>query len=377
MTNRMALDHDKQTGSSGEFKPTEQPLKKYLITNVVYGDLYLGLFVEQHLRSVLDDTNLPALAGKYDVTYMIYTDADTIAKIMDVKQGEKFGEWDRATQVKRLRHPNFKRLAATVNLKFNMLNWLSEDQNRFNMRYSVLLDTFKDSVKAALDTDSLLTAWVADLVVAKHFFPKVLHRIEQGHGAVFVLPMRTAAEPMRAALMQFNRALEPYELFALGFRNLHPLWVACEWENRRFTTLPFSMLWSGKRGIQVRSFSLTPVVFKPKPEMIQGRGMIDGDVPGLCDNPYWAINWTEAPVMGVEPLFCYYPPFCNKTPKASNVMLDNSPPKLGRLRIWTRLALHPSQRPYARRTLYYPDKKNARISKWRRFKQWLFIRIIT
>jgi hypothetical protein len=331
-------------------------MKKYIITNVVYGPLYLKIFTSHHLRSILDETNLPAIKDKYDIEYRVYTDQDTFPSIIDIKDGEKFDDFSREEMVKRLKHPNFKRLAATVNLKFFMLEWQREDQSKFNMRYSVLLEVFKDSVKVAVEKDALLTAWVADLVVARNFFPKIMSRIEAGHGAVFVLPLRAAFESSGPFLDQMNRALEPMELFRLGYANLHPLWTACDWNSPRFSKLPFCLLWTTKTGIMARSWSLTPIVFKPSLEMLEDRGMIDGDVPAKCENPYWCEEWTDAPVIGVEPLFCYYPTFVNLKAKVRNV------------KTWANANLCPTQKPFVKKALYYPDKKTAKIgwfTKWK------------
>jgi hypothetical protein len=309
---------------------------KYLITNVVYGDLYLKIFCEQHLRSILDETNLPAIKDRVKITYRVYTDEQTKPKL--------------------LAHPNFKRLASIVDVKLTFFEWMKDD-NRYNLRYSVLMNAFHDAVRFCHDQNvELLTAWVADLVVARHFFPKIIDRIDQGHDAVFVLPLRSAFEPVAALLDQENRALDAHRLFAIGYLNLHPLWVACEWRNNRFTKLPFTLLWSKASGILVRSFSVTPIIFKPRLEMLEGRGMIDGDIPAKCENPYWAEEWTDAPVMGVEPLFCYYPPF----------MPERAP--IFRTRLWSKRSLDSTQRPYLRRPLFYPDKRTARIGWWTKFK---------
>jgi hypothetical protein len=320
--------------------------QKYIITNVVYGDLYAKIFLEHHLRSVLDDTNLPALKDKYDVDYYIYTDAETEPQLQA--------------------HPNFRRLLATCNVKVAKFEFSQQhERNKFGARYSVLMQVFHESVKMALEQNALLTAWVADLVVARDFFTKCLDKIEKGHGAVFVLPLRSAFETTAPQLAQMNRAQEAKDLFEIGFQNLHPLWVACEWENRRFTKLPFSMLWSTRTGIMARSFSITPILFKPTQEMLEGRGMIDGEIPGQCINPYWAENWTDAPVIGVEPLFCYYPTFSNVPAVRKGV------------RLWSKTCIHPSQIPLAKRPLYYPDKSTARVSAWLKFKSDRVIGAIT
>jgi len=317
----------------------DQAKPKYIISNVVYGDLYCKIFLEQHLRSVLDETNLPAITGILDVEYCIYTDAETKQKIMA--------------------HANFKRLLMTCAVRIADLDWKGiEKEKQFDKRYSVLMQVCKDTIAYAIDNGfKYCTAWVADLVVARNFFPKIVDKcMAKDHGAVFVLPLRSAFERVAPILNQENRALDAKILFNIGYSNLHPLWTACEWDNRRFTKLPFCVLWSSPTGILVRSFSLTPVIFEPAQKMLEGRGMIDGEIPHLCRNPYLCTDWTDAPVMGVEPLFCYYPTF------------NNRPSHFGTFKRWTRQCLHWSQIPFFKKRLYYPDRETAKIGFFQRMQ---------
>ena len=46
--------------------------QRYLITNVVYGDLYSKIFLDQHLKSVLDPSNLPSVNEDYEIDYLIF-----------------------------------------------------------------------------------------------------------------------------------------------------------------------------------------------------------------------------------------------------------------------------------------------------------------
>jgi hypothetical protein len=300
---------------------------KYLITNCVYGPVYSQLFLEQHLKSVLDETNLPDLAETYDIEYMILTDTETTPLLQS--------------------HPNMQRLTDVIG-KVSIFNFeWGNVQDRFGQRYNALLDLFKISVKKALQDDvHLLTCWVADLVVAKEFFAKILKPMEEGHDAVFVLPLRSAAEPMIEKLDEWEGALPALKLCKYGYENLHPLWWACHWENPLFTKLPFTLLWNNGRGLKAHSYSVTPVIFKPRASMLADdrRGMIDGDIPELCENPYWATDWIDAPVIGVEPLFCYYPTF------------ENRPSSVALLREWQH-CLHPSQVAFLKKPLYYPSKQ--------------------
>jgi len=325
-------------------------VQNYLITNVVYGPIYLKIFLDHHLRSILDETNIPAIVSRYAVTYGIFTDAETLPLIMDIKDGEDINKFTKDELVARLKNPNMKRLSTLVNLRIFILDFERDDTPKFDLRYSVLMHVFRFSLEMALKENAYLTAWVADLVVAQDFFPKILLKMENDFEAVFVLPPRGAYEPMAKILNQFNRALDAKHLFQAVFSNLHPLWVACEVLNKRFTKLPFTFLWSTPTGCMARSFSITPIVFKPNAGMLKGRGMIDGDIPAQCTKPFWATDWTDAPVVGIEPLFCYYPPF------------TNTPPAIGLLRQWAKQSVHQSQVGFLTKRLYYPDKETAKVS---------------
>lgn len=139
-------------------------------------------------------------------------------------------------------------------------------------------------------------------------------------------------------------ALSAEALFTLAYNNLHPLWIACHWENATFTKLPFSLLWNTGEGLIARSFSVTPIAFIPTVEMAQVTGVIDVMVPALCSNPFWASDYLDCPVVGVEPLHCYYPPF------------TNLPASVDGVRQWARASLHPSQLQFLKRPFFYPQK---------------------
>ncbi len=300
----------------------------YQITNLVYGDTYSKLFCNNHLKSLLDPTNLPAITDKYEVKYKIFTDEPT-------KQMLAY-------------NPYMVELEKCIGtgLSIDVFGWPANVHSKYAYRYGLLMDIFKRSIQLALDQDALLTAWVADLVVAQDFFPRVMKRIEDGHGAVFVLPLRSASEAVTPELNKFHYALPDKQLCALGLECLHPLWVACHWNNPQFTKLPFTLLWQGSGGVLARTFSTTPIVFKPSRAMLETRGMIDGDIPAMCDNPYWAHDWTDAPVIGVEPLTCYYPPFANR------------PASVELVRDFTN-SIDATQIPYLEHQCFYPDRASV------------------
>lgn len=299
-------------------------MKKLLITNVAYGDTYTDLFLNQHLKSLLDSSNIPSF--KERVQYSIFTDAASFEKMAV--------------------HENFLKLCDLINVKYFLIDVATSLS--FENRYGILIQTFGFSVREALAADMYLSAVVADLVFAQGYIGKLFQRLDEGYDSVFVLPMRTAMEAM-VPLLPKEGALLPLELFNIGYASLHPLWVACHFDTPQFTKLPFSLLWNTGTGLLAKSFSITPIAFTPSENMLATSQVIDVEVPSLCKNPYWATDWTECPVIGVEPLQCYYPPFAN------------SPAHILEVKKWAQGALHPSQLDLVQKSLYYPTKEIVSI----------------
>lgn len=297
--------------------------KKILFTNLVYGRLYADIFLTQHIRSLLDPSNIPACKDR--CSYMIFTDAETKDYIAQ--------------------HPCMVGLTDIIEVRYNIFQWpqAENEQQRFNSRYELLIETFRVGVDFALGENAFLSPMVADLVVAKNYVPQLFHRFATGYDSIFVLPARTAYEPMRKELARVDYALEAKDLWDLAYRNLHPLWVHCHWDNPQFTRLPYSLIWNTQTGLFVRSFSITPIAFLPRPEMLKATQVIDVEVPAMVKNPFWATDWIDCPVIGVEPLFCYYPPYRNERAHQNNI------------KEWMKKGIHESQKRWLPKELYYPD----------------------
>jgi hypothetical protein len=107
--------------------------------------------------------------------------------------------------------------------------------------------------------------------------------------------------------------------------------------------MPFTLLWNNGFGLLARSFSITPIMFKPNKNMKNCR-MIDVDVPKHCENPFWANDWLDCPVVGSEPLFCYYPMFSN---------FRSNPKWIGREFV---KCLDKTQLEFLNYKLYFPSK---------------------
>lgn len=299
--------------------------QRYIMANLVYGQLYPSLWLENQLKTLCDPSNLPKLREQYDLEYVLFTDEETLQAVS--------------------KHPNFMKLSQYCEIHVVKLSW-PPDVDRFASRYSILVDMFRKCLPVALEKNAWLSVWVADLVFAKHSLERMLRRLEDGHDAVFMVPIRSAADSLNSVLAQMPGAPSDLELFEMAYRNLHHLWVASHWEAPMFSKFPYSMLWNSGTGLCTRHFGITPIVFKPNKEMENVKGVIDGDVPAFCKNPYWATDWIEAPVAGVEPLSNgHYPPF----------LQHRSSPEF--VAEWAKIGTLPEQWSNLSHTLYYPSRK--------------------
>ncbi len=310
--------------------------QRYIMANLIYmsqttGPIYVNLWLENQLKTLLDPTNLPAVKDKYLLEYVLFTDDETLVQLS--------------------RHPNFMALSAICEITVIKLGW-PPDADRFASRYALLVQVFQQLLSAIYDEkDSMrreawCSVWVADLVFAKHSIPKMLKRLEDGHDAVFMVPIRSAADSVNNIFAGLQGAPTDLELFELAYRNLHSLWTHATWGNPYFSRMPYSMLWNSGTGLLAHNFGITPIVFKPNEGMKDVQGVIDADVPAFCKNPYWATDWTDAAVAGIEPLSNgHYPPFTTKRADVKEIAA------------WSRVGTQPVQAKNLTHPLYYPSKQ--------------------
>lgn len=299
--------------------------QKFTMANLVYGQLYPQLWLENQVKSLCDPTNFPALRDRYDLEYVLFTDEVTLQAIS--------------------RHPNFMALGQLCTITIVQVEW-PPDSDQFASRYALLNQMFHAVLPPSLEKGAWLSVIVADLVFAKHALPRMLKRLEDGHDAVFMVPIRSAADSVNPLLARLPGAPTDLELFEMAYHNLHHLWVAAHWDSPMFSKFPYSMVWNSGTGLLTHNFGITPIVFKPNQAMKDVAGVIDSDVPSFCKNPYWATDWTDAPVAGVEPLSNgHYPPFLQHRASVEFV------------RDWMRVGTQPVQLTNLDRPLYYPSKK--------------------
>lgn len=300
--------------------------KTYIISNLVYGQLYPQLWLDNHVKSLCDPSNIPRLKEEgYDVEYALFTDDETLHAIS--------------------RHPNFMRLSQLCTINVVKMMW-PPDADKFASRYGILVDMLLKIIPVAIEREAYLSVWVADLVFAKSALPRILKRLEAGHDAVFMVPIRSAADSVNPLLQSLEGAPSDLELFEMAYRNLHHLWVASHWDAPLFSKFPYSMLWNSGTGLVTHHFGITPIAFVPTPAMLGIKSGIDSDLPAYCKNPYWATDWTDAPVAGVEPLSNgHYPPFLQHRASV-DFAVD-----------WAKNSVGPNQPGNLSHALYYPSKQ--------------------
>lgn len=300
--------------------------KTLILANVVYGNLYPQLWLDNHIKSLCDPTNLPRLKEDgYELEYAVFTDEETLHAIS--------------------RHPNFMVLSQLCTIHIIKMEW-PPDADRFASRYNILVDMFHNILPVAIEKDAYLSVLVADLVFAKSALPRMVKHLENGHDAVLMVPIRSAADSVNPLLAKLPGAPTDLELFEMAYNNLHHLWVASHWDAPLFSKFPYSMLWNSGTGLCTHHFGITPIMFKPSEEMKKVRGVIDADVPSFFKNPYWATDWIDAPVAGVEPLSNgHYPPFLQHRSSVEYV------------KEWSKKGTMPEQKANLPHALYYPSKQ--------------------
>lgn len=298
---------------------------KLVISYLVYGETYANLFFENHLKSLLDPTNLPAVQQSIE-RIIIFTDNET--KPLFAK------------------HPKMMELLSYLGeerLEIRDFTW-RPGAERFVLRYSALIGTFVESVKFALERKCILAAWTADMILAKGFLPTALDKMADGFGAIFIQPPRACAEGLTEELIKVDGAMDAGELWkALHRGHMHPyLYAANHWRSPTFTHEPYYLLWNTGTGVMARTFSVTPIVLRPTPEMAEVTQVIDISVAPMIEHPYWAEDFDEFGLILAEPVLCY------------NKVLSNLPPQMDRLRKFAQ-ARHPHQREYLKRRFWYPN----------------------
>ena len=299
----------------------------YVIGNLAYGPRYTDVFLNQHLKACLDESNLPNITGTHEIHYEIFTDPETAPMIME--------------------HKNVKRLRELGEVNLQMLSW-PDPEVAYHFRYTAIITMFRHLCQKALNLNGVFTQFAADIIPAKYFFILITEKVRDGYDSVLGLPLRAAYEPMEDYLNSTTGALYAMDLARYAYSNLHPLWTHSHWHNPQFSKLPFCLVWNSGTGLLVRSFSISPFLMTPNEQMLKSQKVMDAEIPTLCKNPFWARDWTSCPVIEAGFLFSYYPPFEQK-PASVPSMIEFGK-KISR-----------EQHAFITERFYYPNQEMANI----------------
>jgi hypothetical protein len=258
---------------------------KICLSNLVYGERYTKVFLDYHLKTLVDDSNLSAFANGSE--YIVFTDGANIEQIKS--------------------NVYFKRLVDAMPVKF--LIFSAPSGNAYDWRYKIQSFQAGNSAQYALDRGMMLSILCADTVFGKGFWNRINKLISLGHDGVLIHAMRSGYEGITIGLDALGGAPTADQLFELAFMNQHPLWMSMNWDAPFFAKMPYHLLWNDSQTLVVRGFSIGVAVHFPTPEIVSVGGNSDIYVPPLLKNPYFADDWSELPWAGAEFLSCWFPSY--------------------------------------------------------------------
>ena len=256
----------------------------FCISNLVYGKSYTDIFLDYHLKSIVE--NFTRNKSDEKSHYLIFTTEENIETIQA--------------------HKNFALLKELFLVKFISI----QGNLTYDMRYQVQGAQVQYTAKFALENNLLLHIACADVYYGENLFKDAAAIINRGYDSVINQPMRAAYESSAPHLG--GRVLTTDELFEVGFNNQHPLWTSSNWDSPYFSQIPYQIIWTDEKSICLRGFSLSAQIVVPKEWMLSSGGCTDISFMPHLKNPYYSSDWSELPMIELQHLFSFYPPFRNK-----------------------------------------------------------------
>jgi len=210
----------------------------------VWGETYLRQFLELSLPSQLSAANLPALAGRYDASYSIYTDSAGASSIKE--------------------HAGFQALSRLMPVRF-----IVDDAQISDDKFNPLMAFHNRSIRTASESDAALLFLAPDFVLADGVVARIAEVHAAGKRAVFTLTPRLKAEDAARDLAKFHDAasgaltISPREMAGVVMSHLHPIERSYTW-GPAFSSFPIHAYWPvGEEGFLARCFYLHPIFVDP------------------------------------------------------------------------------------------------------------------
>lgn len=267
-------------------------MHKICISNLVYGQPYTDIFLNFHLKSLLENYSQDYFNSP---VYLIFTENSNLSIIQN--------------------HENFIKIKNKFHIEFITMDGINLSHE---LRYQLQSLQVEWTTKFALEHKVLLHVATADIFYGKNFFKNAIDHIRSGYDSVVVTPIRAAFESASPYLSGAELSVD--ELFEVGFNNLHPLWTSSNWESPLFSKLPYNLIWTDDKSICMRGFSLSPCLYLPQEWMLApGMGCIDIHFLQHFKNCYYCTDWSELPSIELGKLSNFYPPFGHKKANIQDV----------------------------------------------------------
>lgn len=271
---------------------------KVLVTTAVWGDDYIRMFAECSAASLLAPGNLPRLAKGSEITWQV------IAPERDLEYLRQSSAAAPLRELCAIEEISFESLGLSKiprGMNLGKYNFLSELQNR--------------AIKSSLAHDAIVFNY-ADFVWSDGSLSRCIDRMQsEPIDALmsFCLPVdlqagKRALDSYREPDAPHRLVLSPRACAGVAIDNLHREARLRIWDGDEFTTAPTYMLWrAGSEGLVVRSYHLTALALRVKPEdsdYVRGirAGTLDGHFSAIVAErwPYTIVgNSDEALVFSL------------------------------------------------------------------------------
>jgi hypothetical protein len=265
--------------------------RKICISNLVYGEIFTKVFLNYHLKSLLE--NLSSCRLPEGSIYLVFTDEKNISEL------------------------DFHKNVAAVR-KFLPLEIVVIDSELKNdMRYHLQSLQMKETIKYCIEKDLLIHQTCADVYYGPNFFQNLIQKISEGFDVIFSNPMRTAYESASPLLITQIYAVD--DLFDIGFQNPHPLWMSSNWNNPYFSVIPYHILWTDSKSIVLRGVSIGVYLCEPREWLLEYHGCSDMINRKKFKHPYYCKDWSELPMLELAFLATFFPSFKNQKASVRSV----------------------------------------------------------
>lgn len=236
----------------------------------VWGDEYVGLFLNYILPTHLSPNNLPALTNleRYkDFCYRIYTTESDAKKI-------------ESTLI-------FKKLSALINTSIHYINPQETGvpgTSTWGGQYITKSECYKDSIAKAAEADAANIMLNSDILLSDGFFLKLYQILKSNKRVVEVIGPRTIRTDVCTILRskylsdEGYIAIPPRDLANISLKYLHPLMMRHFFDKQNANFHPSHLYWSvGEKGILARCFHLYPIMVYPRNKKASFSTTIDDD----------------------------------------------------------------------------------------------------